>query len=125
MGRRIYVFGAVKRPGPVDIPEDQQGINLTQAVAFAGLSDSNYEERHIRVIRSQSATRGELMVVDLKKILDGEALPFQLVENDIVFVPKGELGEWNQAISEMMPTLQAAGAFLQPFVQIRLLTSGR
>lgn len=125
MGRRVYVFGAVKRPGPIDIPEDQKAINLTQAVAFAGLSDTNYEEQHIRIIRSRSATKGELMVVDLKKILDGEALPFMLVENDIVFVPKGELGEWNQAIAEMMPTLQAVGAFLQPFVQIRLLTSGR
>jgi polysaccharide export outer membrane protein len=118
--QQVFVFGAVKKPGPV--PMMQGGLNLAQAIGSAELRDTGYDFKHVRIIRSLSATRGELLVVDFDKILRGEALPLPLMEGDIVYVPRSHFGAWNDAINEMLPTLQAIGTLLQPFVQVKFLT---
>jgi len=118
--QNVFVFGAVKTPGPIPMRNGQ--LTLHEAVAAAGgLGETGYDP-NIRIIRSLSPTRGELMVVDLDKILAGEARPFQLMDGDIVYVPKDFVGNWNQAINEILPTLQAIGAILNPFVQIKFLS---
>jgi polysaccharide export outer membrane protein len=116
----VFVFGAVKKGGPVTIPPG--GLTLAQAVATAELRDTGHDFHFIRIIRSLSATRGELMVVDFDKILRGEAMPLMLRQGDIVFVPKSGLGNWNDAINEILPSLQAFSALLQPFVSIKYLS---
>lgn len=118
--RLVFVFGAVKKSGPVTIPPG--GLTLSQAIATAELRDTGHDYRYIRVIRSHSATRGELMVVDFDKILRGEAMPLMLQQGDIVFVPKSSIGSWNDAINEILPSLQAFSALLQPFVSIKYLS---
>lgn len=117
--QQVFVFGAVKKPGPVPIP--QGGMTLTQAIASAELREVGYDFRHVRVIRSYSPTKGELLVVDFDRILRGEALPLMLREGDIVYVPKSGVGTWNDALAEILPSLQAISAILQPFVQIKFL----
>lgn len=117
--RQVFVFGAVKKAGSQPIPSG--GLNLTQAIAAAELRDTGYELRFIRIIRSHSATRGELMVVDFERILRGEALPLALQNGDIVYVPKSNIGSWNDALNELLPTLQTFAAILSPFVQIKYL----
>jgi polysaccharide export outer membrane protein len=52
----------------------------------------------------------------------GETLPFQLMDGDVVFVPKNMFGTWNDALAELLPTLQAISALMQPFVSIKYLT---
>jgi polysaccharide export outer membrane protein len=116
---QVFVFGAVKKPGPVLM--QQGGLNLAQAIGSAELRDTGYDFRHIRIIRSLSTTRGELLVVDFDKILRGEALPLPLMAGDIIYVPRSNLGAWNDAINEILPSLQAISALLQPFVQIEFL----
>jgi polysaccharide export outer membrane protein len=118
--QQVFVFGAVKKPGPVPIP--QSGLSLSQAIASAELREIGYDFRHVRVIRSYSPTKGELMVVDFDRILRGESLPVALREGDIVYVPKSGVGTWNDAIAEILPSLQAVSAILQPFVQIKFLS---
>jgi polysaccharide biosynthesis/export protein len=118
--QQVFVFGAVKKPGPVPIPT--AGLNLAQTIAEADFRDTGFDIRHIRIIRSISPTRGELLIVDFDKILRGEAVPLQLQEGDIVFVPKSSFGSWNDAIAEMLPTLQTVSAILQPFVAIKFLS---
>lgn len=118
--RLVFVFGAVKKSGPVSIPS--AGLTLAQAVATAELRDTGHDFRYIRIIRSLSATRGELMVVDFEKILRGEAMPLLLQQGDIVYVPKSGIGNWNDAIQEILPSLQAFSALLQPFVSIKYLS---
>jgi polysaccharide export outer membrane protein len=115
----VFVFGAVKKAGPITIPPD--GLTLAQAVATAELRDTGHDFRYIRIIRSISATEGELMVVDFDKILRGEAIPLALHKGDIIYVPKSAIGTWNDAINEILPSLQAFSALLQPFVQIKYL----
>jgi len=118
--QQVFVFGAVKKPGPV--PMMQGGLNLAQAIGSAELRDTGYDFKHVRIIRSLSPTRGELLVVDFDKILRGEALPMALMEGDIVYVPRSHFGAWNDALREMMPTLEAISTILQPFVQIKFLS---
>jgi polysaccharide export outer membrane protein len=75
----------------------------------------------VRIIRSLSATQGELIVVDFEKILQGDALPFPLRDGDIIYVPKNRFGNWNDALAEIIPSLNTVSAVLQPFVQIKYL----
>jgi polysaccharide export outer membrane protein len=118
--RQVFIFGAVKKPGAVPMPPG--GLNLAQAIASAELRDIGFDFRHVRIIRSHSTTRGELLVVDYDRVLRGEALPIQLAEGDIIYVPKSRFGNWNDAIAEMLPSLQAVSAILQPFVSIKFLS---
>lgn len=118
--QNIFVFGAVKKPGAVAMPNGN--LTLTQALAAAQLDETRGDFALVRIIRSHSATRGELLVVDMKQVLEGKTLPFRLVEGDIVYVPRSGIGSWNEALAEILPSLQTFSAILQPFVQVKFLT---
>jgi polysaccharide export outer membrane protein len=118
--QNVFVFGAVQKEG--QIPMVNGRLSLPQALSIAGLGKGSYDRGHIRIIRSHSPTRGELLVIDLDRIMSGEALPLPLLNGDVVYVPRSGVGDWNQALSEILPTLQAVSAILQPFVQIHYLT---
>lgn len=118
--QNVFVLGAVAKEGP--IPMINGRLSLPQALSAAGVGKSSYDQSRIRIIRSQSPTKGQLMVVDLGRIMAGEALPLALQDGDIVYVPRSAVGDWNVALTEMLPTLQAISAVLQPFVQIKFLT---
>jgi polysaccharide export outer membrane protein len=62
------------------------------------------------------------MVADLGRIMNGDAMPFPLADGDIVYVPRGGVGDWNQTLKDLLPTLQTVSSILQPFVQIKFLT---
>jgi polysaccharide export outer membrane protein len=99
-------------------------LTLLQALARAGFG---FRERvqaklsEVRIIRSQG-DHGELFVVDAERILAGEAAPFDLVPGDIVFVPTTALTDWNQALEQLLPSLQTVSGLLTPFVQIKYLS---
>jgi len=116
----VFVFGAVKKGGPV--PMHNGRLTLVQALTHAGLNGGGYDQRHIRIIRSLSPTKGQLLVFDLSKVMNGQALPPSLMNGDIVYVPKSAIGNWNEALAELLPTLQAISATLAPFVQLKYLS---
>ncbi|MGZ9148918.1 MAG: polysaccharide biosynthesis/export family protein [Candidatus Deferrimicrobiaceae bacterium] len=118
--QNVYVFGAVKTVGPISM--EQGRLTLSQAIAHAGLPDTGFHLDQVRIIRSLSATRGQLIVVDAGRIMRGETLPLSLAEGDIVYVPKSRLKTWNDALNEILPLLNAFGAILNPFVQIKFLS---
>jgi len=117
--QQVFVFGQVKKPGPV--PMDNGRLNLVQALSSAGVGEKPYDDSHIRIIRSLTPTRGQLMVVDLGMIANGHALPMPLMDGDIIYVPHTRMGSWNEQLQEILPSLQAFSAILQPFVQIQYL----
>ncbi len=113
--QRVFVLGDVARPGPVPIIHGD--INLTEAFARVGdINRIGTERKYVRVIRSLSPTRGELMVIDYDKIIRGEAMDFPLQSGDIVYVPRTGLGKWNDTLREILPTLQTISTVIQPFV---------
>lgn len=117
--RMVFVFGAVKKPGPIPMPTT--GLNLAQAIGATDLRDTGYDIHYVRIIRSLTITRGELMVVDFDKVMRGEAVPPQLMDGDVVYVPKSAYGNWNDALADLLPSLQAISYALQPFVQIKFM----
>ena len=117
--RQVFVFGAVKKAGP--LPIGASGINLAQAIAGAELRDTGYNLEQVRIIRSLTPTRGELLVVNFDRVMQGKMVPMQLQEGDIIYVPKSVMGSWNDVISDLLPSLQTVSTALQPFVNIKYL----
>jgi protein involved in polysaccharide export with SLBB domain len=117
--RQVFIFGAVKKPGAVLIPAS--GMNLAQLISLADTTNSTGKFRQVRIIRSNSPTEGELLVVDFEKVLRGKALPLELQEGDIVYIPRNGIASWNETIAALLPSLQAFSATLQPFVNIKYL----
>lgn len=123
---QAFVFGGSVGSNPAGgaVPFINGRLTLLQALARAGFG---FRERvqaklsEVRIIRSQG-DRGELFVVDAERILSGEAAPFELVPGDIVFVPTTALTDWNQALEQLLPSLQTVSGLLTPFVQIKYLS---
>jgi polysaccharide export outer membrane protein len=99
----------------------QGRMNLLEALAAADPRIVGSDIKNVRIIRSLTTTSGELLVVDLSKIRRGETLPMQLVEGDVIYIPKNAFGTWNDAIGEILQSLQAVSALLQPFVSLTYL----
>lgn len=117
--QNVFVFGAVNKPGPLPMPQGR--MNILEAVASADPRTVGLDLQNVRIIRSLTTTSGELLVVDIEKIRRGEALPMQLQEGDVVYVPKNAFGTWNDAIADILPSLTAVSTLLQPFVSIKYL----
>jgi polysaccharide export outer membrane protein len=117
--QNVFVFGAVSKPGPQ--PMALGRLNIMEAIAAAEPRTVGLDLNNVRIIRSLTTTSGELLVVDVAKIRRGETLPLQLMEGDVIYIPPNVFGNWNDAIAEMMPSLQAISALLQPFVSINYL----
>jgi polysaccharide export outer membrane protein len=116
-----FVFGAVSKPGAV--PFNAGSLSLLQALSSASLdltAMTNSELSDVRIIRSSGA-RGEYFTVNASMIIQGRAQSFDLRPGDIVFVPPTPVATWNQAISELIPSLTAVGDVLSPFVSIKYL----
>jgi polysaccharide biosynthesis/export protein len=99
-------------------------LTLLQALAQAGFGyrdDAQGKLSATYVIRSEG-DRGELFVVDANRILSGEAAPFELVPGDVIYVPPTSLTSWNEALAQILPTLQTISGLLTPFVQIKFLS---
>lgn len=126
LSEQAFVFGGAAggnaRGGA--IPFVNGRLDLLQALAEAGIG---FRERsqgrlsEVRIIRSE-ADRGEFYVVNVEKVLRGEAASFLLAPGDIVYVPETTITSWNEAILQLLPTLQTISGLLTPFVQIKFLS---
>jgi polysaccharide export outer membrane protein len=99
-------------------------LDILQALAQAGMG---FRERtqgrlsEVRVIRSEGDS-GQFFVVDVNRILRGEAANFPLAPGDIVFIPETALTTWTEAMQQILPSLQVISGLLTPFVQIKFLS---
>src|SRR5262249_39126564 len=124
-GDQVFVFGGVLGEGNSlgAVPFVNGRLEILQALAQAGFG---FRERSLgvlsetHVIRSQG-DQGTLFIVDVERILDGEASTFQLEPGDVIFVPTTAITDWNNALSQILPTLQLFSGLLTPFVQIKYL----
>ena len=125
-----YVFGGIgtvnsasgtAKGGPVSFRNGR--LDIVQALAQAGFGSVDRSFGRLKsthVIRSEG-DQAELYVVNVSKILDGEAAPFWLMPGDVVLVPKSAGTPFAILLSQLVPALQAVGAALNPFVQIKYL----
>ena len=116
----VYVFG--KNLSTQAIPTLNDGtLPLSRAMAMANPDFVRGDLTRVRIIRSLTTTTGELIVVNFEKTMRGEALPFILQDGDLVYVPQGKLQSWNEAIADLLPSLNLINQMLQPYVQLKYL----
>jgi polysaccharide export outer membrane protein len=82
---RIYVTGAVSKPGVLEFPDDEQATIL-QAIATAGGVTERANETRITVIRRLDDGARQLIRVNLKRIKRGKAQDLPLQAGDTVVV---------------------------------------
>lgn len=118
----VYVLGAVG--SPQSIPYGAEGRTLLQVLSMAGGPQSGVAQLGaIRIVRSSSPTTGELIVFDARRALEGRGLDLPLEPGDVIYVPSTELGDWNAAVAQILPSLQLLGGVLTPINLIQNLNT--
>jgi polysaccharide export outer membrane protein len=112
---KVYVLGAVKNPGAIALVDGK--ISLIRALSQAGGPITpEADTSRVRIIRSVSALRGQVIDIDAAGILNGKAPDFDLTPDDIVFVAQTGFADWNDFVKQLLPTLNLVGAIVQPFM---------
>jgi polysaccharide export outer membrane protein len=117
--RRVFLLGEVRTPGPVPlIPR----MTLAQLVAQAGGWTENARFEEAAIIRPAPDST-EIILVDLRRLLvEGERRIDQYLRpNDVVYVPRTGIGNWNALLAKLRPTLEFLALPLQPVFTIKAL----
>lgn len=116
----VYVIGAVGSPQAVAYGAERR--TRLQVLSMAGGPISGVAQLGgIRIVRSNSPTPGELIVFDARKSLSERGLDLPLKPGEMVYVPSSELGDWNSAVAQILPSLQVLGGILTPINLIQNL----
>jgi polysaccharide export outer membrane protein len=102
--RKIFVLGEVQNPGVYNF---SAGMTTLQALALAGGYKNTAVLRDMRIIRG-NLDNPKLIQVDLHKTGKGKDLKdILLVHNDIIYVPRSTIGDWNNFINlYIRPTME-------------------
>ncbi|MEI9952482.1 MAG: polysaccharide biosynthesis/export family protein [Pseudomonadota bacterium] len=123
---QAFVFGSAaggNAKGSTVVPFVNGRLNLLQALAAAGYTYRDHFQGHLsetRVIRSVG-DRGELFIIDAERMFHGDVGPFELAPGDVIYIPATGLTNWNEALNQLLPSLQTISGLLTPFVQIKYL----
>lgn len=120
--KRVFVFGDVKKPGMVPMARN---MTVLQALAAA---DNFYETallEEIRVVRGGDFTNPKILTADLARLFTYGDLSRNLAleENDVIYVPREQLGDATEAAKKLTPIVQAAIMPLYPAYLIPAFTS--
>lgn len=106
----VYVLGAVNNPSCIGYKKD---LTLLQALTYArGLTVEHSEM--VLIIRG-GIVNPKVYKVNVDSILDGDGFDFSLSPNDVVYVPKGGLSEYNDTVRKLVPTIAALNMLAGPF----------
>jgi polysaccharide export outer membrane protein len=116
----VFVIGSVAAPQAV--PFGATGRTLIEAISIAGGQVPGASlMSEVRIIRSTSPTSGELILFDARRVLNGMAPDFRLEPGDVIWVPQNAVGDWNMAISAILPTLELIGGVVTPIALVQSL----
>jgi polysaccharide export outer membrane protein len=119
--RRVFLLGEVKTPGPAPYFPN---LTMGQLVAQVGgwTDAARYDEAAI--IRSANGVT-EIITVDLRRLLlEGEKRIDQYLQpNDVVFVPRTPIANWNAFIGQIKPTFELINQPLYTILSIKALKS--
>jgi polysaccharide export outer membrane protein len=103
---RFFVLGEVVKPGVVKYTEP---MDVVEAVAQAGGFLITAQRGQVVVVRGdvRSPQIYEVNVLGMMEGRFGER--FTLQRNDIVYIPRTFIADWNVFVTQLLPTLQAAG----------------
>ncbi|MCJ7662815.1 MAG: polysaccharide export protein [Desulfobacterales bacterium] len=102
--KKIFVLGEVEKPGVYNF---SAGMTTVQALALAGGYKNTAVLSDMRIIRG-NLDNPELIRVDLHKTAKGrDAKDVLLAQNDVIFVPRSAIGNWNNFINlYIRPTME-------------------
>ena len=87
---RVYLVGAVRLPGPVELPSDEV-LTLSRAILRAGGFTDFADRGHVKLTRKDSDTKEEkkTFVVDVGEIFDKGKIDKDMIleTGDLIFVP--------------------------------------
>jgi len=109
---RFYVFGEVNKPGVYPL---ESGMTIADALGKAdGYKETAYLPS-VRILRGGTA-HPEILPVDVDQMLHlGDIAQNLVLKNqDIVFVPRTRIGDWNAFMEQLKPTLDVIDKALQP-----------
>jgi len=106
----VYILGAVNSPSVIGYKKD---LTLLKALTFAGGMTVEHSERAI-ILRG-GVVNPKVYQVNIDDIRDGDALDFAMRPNDIIYIPKGYLSQYNDAVRKIVPTIAAINLLAGPF----------
>ncbi len=117
--RRVFLLGEVKTPGPVPY---FPSMTLAQLVAQVGGWTDGALFEEARIIRGD-LKNPEIIAVDLGRlVIDGDRRIDQLLRpNDVVFIPRTRIADWNAFLAQLRPTLDFIVLGAQPYVIYRTI----
>ena len=104
----VYTFARVAQPVSSKIPLHNGKLTLVQALSMSKFLTSQqeiFDLKSVYVVRTEM-DRIETFELNAYKMFKGEALPFELLAGDVVYVPKTRAGNINTFINQFFPTLQ-------------------
>lgn len=102
--QRVYVIGEVSRP--MIVPFAGKILTVAEAIANAGDFKISAQKSNLKIIRG-GLENPTIITVDFNKIAKGEiAENIALHSEDIVFAPASLVGEWNNILQQITPSLQ-------------------
>ncbi len=112
--RQVFLLGEVKKPGPVPL---YPSMTLSQLIGLAGGWTDSARFEEARVIRGD-LNKPEIISIDLARlVLQGDRRIEQLLRpNDVVFIPRTPIADWNTFLAQLRPTLEFIVLSLQPVV---------
>lgn len=100
----IFVFGEVKNPGAYPF---SQGLTAVQAVGLAGGYTDLAVLEDTRIIRGRLDNPAILPANVESVIKRGEMeKDVTLAKNDIIYIPRSRIGDWNAFLNKLRPTLE-------------------
>jgi polysaccharide export outer membrane protein len=103
------VVGEVKTPGSVEIVNED--LSLAGALGeVGGVNQSSANSGAIYVIRGTNKEQPEIFHLDAR-YASGLLLAdrFEMQPQDIVFVDAAGISQWNQVISQLLPSISVIG----------------
>jgi len=109
---RFYVFGEVTKPGVYSL---ESGMTIADALGKADGYTKNAYLPSVRILRG-GASQPEILPVDVDQMLHmGDIAQNLILKNqDIIFVPRSRIGDWNAFMEDLKPTLDVIEKMLQP-----------
>lgn len=92
---KLYITGEVARPGSLDV---RPRMNVQQAIAFAGGLSSVSKGSRVKIKRLDEAGNVTIKTLNYNRVTNGKAADIEVMEGDIIFVPKSHLRSIVRAI---------------------------
>lgn len=106
-GNKIIVLGEVAFPG---VYTYAGSINVVEAIALAGDFTNDAKKRSVMIVRGGLKENAEVARINVARVFR-KGTPeanLTLQSNDVIYVPKTFIANWNEFLTNLTPTIEKA-----------------